>query len=134
VKLGRIRHLAPGPWFHSVDAGEYDRLYAAEVLAPLDPERVRGELLRLAQGRVPVLCCFERGPPATCHRALIAEWFEKAGITRRELGHEGRPIIRCRCRPPGCAEPHLVPGPGEAVEAGVAAGGCLAAATSRRPP
>jgi hypothetical protein len=31
-----------------------------------------------------------RRPPATCHRALVAEWFEKAGITCRELGHEER--------------------------------------------
>jgi hypothetical protein len=86
----RYPRLNPGPWFNSVDADEYDRLYAAEVLARLDPHRVRDELLRLADGRVPVLCCFERGPPATCHRALVAEWFEKAGITCRELGHEER--------------------------------------------
>jgi hypothetical protein len=86
----RYPRLNPGPWFNSVDADEYDRLYAAEILAPLDPHQVRDELLRLALGRVPVLCCFERGPPATCHRALVAEWFERAGITCRELGSEGR--------------------------------------------
>jgi hypothetical protein len=99
----RYARLNPGSWFNSVNADEYDRLYATEILARLDPAQVRDRLLELAGGRVPVLCCFERGPPATCHRALVAEWFERAGIVCRELGYEARadhplmlPLIRLR--------------------------------------
>jgi hypothetical protein len=85
-----FRKLAPGPWFHSVSTREYERLYRAQVLAPLDPREVAAQLLDLAGGRVPVMVCFERaGAEAWCHRALAAGWLSDAlGETVPEFGHE----------------------------------------------
>jgi hypothetical protein len=52
------RKLAPGPWFNTAPLNEYRRLYDIEIPGVLDAARVRDDLLRLADGRVPVLCCF----------------------------------------------------------------------------
>ena len=39
------RRLAPGPWFNSTASpAEYERLYRAEILAPLNPRDVAAEL------------------------------------------------------------------------------------------
>jgi hypothetical protein len=86
----RYTKLNPGPWFNSVSAEEYIRLYAAEILAPLDPQQVVDELHAIAGGRVPVLCCWERvGCGSWCHRALVAEWFERTlGLAVPEVGFE----------------------------------------------
>lgn len=77
-----FRKLAPGPWFNSVSAVEYYRLYKEEILAPLDPKKIAAELAAMSAGRVPVMLCYER--PARgewCHRAMAAEWLSNA------LGH-----------------------------------------------
>jgi hypothetical protein len=38
------RRLAPGPWFNSTSSPqEYERLYRAEVLAPLNPRQVAAD-------------------------------------------------------------------------------------------
>ena len=58
--------------------GEYRPRYEA-ILAKLDPDDVLGRLEEMAQGREPVLLCFEK-PPFTaghfCHRRMAAEWLE----------------------------------------------------------
>ncbi len=80
-----FRKLAPGPWFNSVSPEEYDRLYKAQILGPLDPRTVVAELTAMGNGRTPVLLCFERPGVAGdwCHRALAAEWLAEAlGPTR----------------------------------------------------
>jgi hypothetical protein len=84
------RKLQPGPWFNSVSTLEYDRLYKAEVLAPLDPAKVLTELEAIAGGKMPVLCCYERPDAGQwCHRALAAQWLSDAlGIRVPEFGHE----------------------------------------------
>jgi hypothetical protein len=51
---------------------DYERRYRAEVLAALDPARVRQEL-----GDDAILLCWER-PDAPCHRRLVARWLEEA--------------------------------------------------------
>jgi hypothetical protein len=92
------KRLAPGPWFHSVDLDEYRNRYQTEVLDQLDPVRVRDDLLRLADGRIAVLCCFEKvGPGMWCHRAMAAQWLAQAlEISVPEIGQENLPID---CRP-----------------------------------
>ena len=71
--------LAPGTWFNSVPRPEYERLYAAQLVA-LDPKQVVADLTALAGGHEPVLLCYER-PPFTetnwCHRRLVAAWLER---------------------------------------------------------
>lgn len=86
----RYAALAPGPWFASVSAGEFRRLYMAQ-LSGLDPEKVLLDLGALAGGLTPVLACFERPPPdpAWCHRGLVSAWlFDTLGIAVVEFGHE----------------------------------------------
>ena len=96
------RRLAPGPWFNSVGPEEYEHLYRTEILAPLEPHAVAGELVNLASGRIPVIVCFERaGGPGWCHRALAAAWLAEAlGQAVPELGAEDRPQHEHPLMPP----------------------------------
>jgi hypothetical protein len=85
------RKLAPGQWFHSAEPAEYLELYNREILAPLDPRVVAEELYTLAQGRIPVMLCFERAgkPGDWCHRAMAAQWLaEGIGQPVPEFDHE----------------------------------------------
>jgi hypothetical protein len=86
------RRLAPGEWFNSTTTAEFIKRYA-EILDQLDPHQVLHDLLRIADGKVPVLCCFERvGGPVWCHRSLAAAWLAKSlRIKVPEIGHEGLP-------------------------------------------
>lgn len=80
----------PGPWFKSVTPTTFRRLYLAQ-LETIDARQVLAELAGLANGRVPVLCCFEKAPAdrAWCHRALISAWLGDAlGARVVEYGHE----------------------------------------------
>ncbi len=80
------RKLAPGPWFNSVDADTYDRLFREEILGPLDPQQAWAELYALVAPHEPVLLCFERDPDG-CHRRMVAVWFERAlGVKIDETG------------------------------------------------
>lgn len=90
-----LRALAPGPWFRSCPTPEkYRERYFDEVLRHLDPARTVAKVSAIADGRTPVLVCFE--PPdavATgrgwCHRALISAWlFDALQLEVRELGME----------------------------------------------
>jgi Active DUF488-N3 subclade len=82
--------LAPGAWFKSVDANTFRARYMAQ-LGDLDARRVLEDLGRIAEGRIPVLLCFEKPPPdpTWCHRGLVAAWLQDTlGIAVYELGHE----------------------------------------------
>lgn len=73
--------LAPGKWFARVTLPVYLERYKEEVLDALDPLAVFGALERLADGKTPVLCCYETakeiGAGKTyCHRHLAAKWLE----------------------------------------------------------
>jgi hypothetical protein len=63
---------------------------------------VADQLLELAGGRGPVLCCFERvGGPQWCHRSLAAAWLSDGlGIAVPELGHEDLAQDQHPMRPP----------------------------------
>jgi hypothetical protein len=80
----------PGPWFKSVTATEFRRLYLAQLSA-LDPQDMLRDLAALAGGRTPALLCFERPPPneAWCHRGLVSAWLDETlGLRVVEYGHE----------------------------------------------
>lgn len=89
-----FRALAPGAWFNSVAPIEYLRLYDEEILSKLDPEKTKQNLLMIGDGRVPVLCCFERVADISagrkwCHRHIVAQWLEDTlGIEVPEVGAE----------------------------------------------
>jgi hypothetical protein len=77
--------LAPGKWFNSVSEEEYRRLFAAEILAPLDPQAMWDTLHAMASPHEPILLCWEE-PGAFCHRRLVASWFEeRLGVEVPEL-------------------------------------------------
>ena len=96
------RKLQPGPWFDSTDTAAFTELYHREVLHRLDPQRVLEELQQLADGKIPVLCCFERvGGPIWCHRAQAASWLaEGLGEPVPEIGFEHLPQDQHPLRPP----------------------------------
>lgn len=74
----RYPKLQPGKWFSSASPEEYQRLYADEVLRPLDPQRVADDLRRLADGKIPVLVCYEAPhKPDWCHRGLVSLWLKQ---------------------------------------------------------
>ena len=82
--------LMPGPWFNSVTATEFRRLYMTQLDA-LDPQTVLHDLAALARGRIPALLCFEKPPPnqAWCHRGLVSAWFsDRLHLRVAEYGHE----------------------------------------------
>lgn len=85
------RKLAPGPWFKSVDASEYQRLYFEEVLRRLDPATVVRELSEIAGGAPAALSCFERAHDVCfCHRAFVSAWLHDTTLSVvPELGREG---------------------------------------------
>jgi hypothetical protein len=100
------RKLAPGSWFNSVGAEEYDRLYRTEILDRLDPRLVAADLVAKAGGQIPVMLCFERpGRGQWCHRALAAEWLAEAlGHPVPEVGYEtlsqaDHPLLPAGLRP-----------------------------------
>ena len=88
----RYAKLNPGPWFRSIpDEREWAKRYREEILAPLDAQQTIDELLAMAEGRAPVLLCWEPPEPGDdhCHRGLVAAWlWEEARVTVCELGFE----------------------------------------------
>jgi hypothetical protein len=89
----RYSKLHPGPWFRSIaDERDWAKRYEAEILAPLDPQATVDELLAMADGRVPVLLCWEPPEPGDdyCHRGLVAAWLARTLKMTVELGQEGK--------------------------------------------
>jgi hypothetical protein len=89
--LAFYRPPAPGraAWAARGEDVTFCRHYAAQLVA-LDAGRVHDALMEFADGKVPVLCCWERvGGRSWCHRSLVAQWFaETLGLVVSELGHE----------------------------------------------
>lgn len=91
------RALAPGAWLFDPaykDYATYRERYFREILAPLDPQKVWGDLHVLADGHEPVLLCHEHLFKAGdwCHRRMVAEWLEQAlGMTVPEMVIEREP-------------------------------------------
>ncbi|CAN1721388.1 DUF488 domain-containing protein [Hyphomicrobium sp. 1Nfss2.1] len=90
----RYMKLAPGSWFNSVSPQEYQKRFQAEMLDRLDPERVVRELVDIADGKVPVLVCYEApDKPEWCHRGLVSLWLKQTiDLDVYELGFE-----QCGC-------------------------------------
>ena len=60
-------------------------------LEQLDPNAVLADIVRIADGKVPALLCFERPPPNPewCHRGLVSAWFsDKLGLRLVEFRRE----------------------------------------------
>ena len=95
--------LNPGKWFNSVSPTQYKQLYYDEVLNRLDPQRVVNELVQFADGKVPVLVCYEKPDDNQwCHRGLVSVWLkETIDLEVLELGLED-----CGC---GYSHPKLHP-------------------------
>jgi len=77
-------------------------LYRSEILGRLDPRVVADALLGLANGRIPVLLCYEQPVAGQwCHRAMAAEWLaETLGATMPEFGFESLPQHEHPLMPP----------------------------------
>ncbi|CFX24458.1 conserved protein of unknown function [Candidatus Filomicrobium marinum] len=94
MKAGYKRYLKlnPGPWFNSCRTPkEYFDRYYGEILKPLDSARTVEEILQLADGKIPVLVCFESIKPESgwCDRALVSTWLhDELGMEVCEFGHE----------------------------------------------
>jgi len=97
------RRLAPGVWFNSLTAPEFTRRYYEEILDLLDPQQVYDDIMRLADGKVAVLICWEKpnDPPHWCHRELAARWLsQELGIVVPEVGFETLTQDQHPLRPP----------------------------------
>jgi hypothetical protein len=86
------RPLQPGGWWADCASNEEFRERYFEILNKLDARQVVADLVRLADGKTPVLLCWE--PPTHsdewCHRGLAAAWLhDELGLEVREYGHEG---------------------------------------------
>jgi hypothetical protein len=84
------RKLQPGPGTLRLPPAEFTSHYLRDVLGKLDAQQVVDELLELADGKTPALCCFEQAHgPAWCHpwhRLRLAPpdaWPRGAGVRTR---------------------------------------------------
>jgi hypothetical protein len=87
-----FRKLQPPAGSLKLADGAFTERYYAEVLERLDPRKTVDELIAMADGKIPVLLCFEH-PTSTawCHRAMISAWFSATlGLEVPEYGREGR--------------------------------------------
>jgi hypothetical protein len=76
----------------AVTPTQYAAWYQTETLDRLDADETVAALQRSADGREPLLCCWERPeePGAWCHRALVSRWFQRElGLLVPEYGFEG---------------------------------------------
>ena len=48
-----------------------------KILSALDPHKVVADLVRIANGKTPCICCYEK-PGDPCHRHTVAEWLRAA--------------------------------------------------------
>ncbi|WP_132251341.1 hypothetical protein [Methylobacterium segetis] len=72
--MPKVAALAPGTWFRTAGTEEYRARYAAQ-LAALDPAEIVEQIDSLANGQIPVLCCYERlGSGDWCHRGYVSAW------------------------------------------------------------
>lgn len=87
-----IKALAPQEllikWWKSCEQTEENRKlyidkYIEQNLKNKDPHKLK-EILDIAcEGQIPVLLCYER-PDEFCHRQLVREWLNAAGIECEE--------------------------------------------------
>ncbi len=87
--------LAPKGYMMSrtMPAPVFDREYKKHVLGVCNQKAIVQQLERISDGQDIVLLCFER-LQKECHRALVAEWLNKAGFDVQEydLGENKKPV------------------------------------------
>ena len=66
----------------------YKQKYYETVLNATEPEEVAAKLKELADGKDVCLLCYEV-PEKFCHRHLVAEWLQNAGIACVEWDEDG---------------------------------------------
>ncbi len=66
----------------------YTQKYYETVLSEVEQEEIAAELKRLADGKDVCLLCYET-PENFCHRQLVAEWLNNAGIACVEWDEVG---------------------------------------------
>ena len=87
-----FKELAPSDsllrwWKSSTQNKEAEHIYIEryknEVLSCYTPRCVYQAIYNKANGKIPVLVCFEKD--GFCHRHLIAEWFKENGLSCEEM-------------------------------------------------
>lgn len=68
----RQKSLDPDNDFPAINEN-YTRRFVAERLTPLDANLVISDIEKMANGKIPVLLCYEN-PGSFCHRHLVAKW------------------------------------------------------------
>lgn len=66
------------------DDALYTERFKKEILDNLDANEVAKELTTLADGKPFCLMCYEKSG-SFCHRNIVAEWLQNAGIEIKEL-------------------------------------------------
>ncbi|TXN05930.1 DUF488 domain-containing protein [Methylobacterium sp. WL64] len=87
----RLPETFPGAWFQTARTEEYRARYA-QILGRLDPVDIVARIDQLAQGRIPVLTCYERPNAGQwCHRSFLSCWLcLHLGLVVEEYGLEGQ--------------------------------------------
>ena len=85
----RYKPLAPKytffmEWKKNRDNNYYIEHFNKEVLDKLDANEVVNDLLRLSNGRMFALVCYEK-PAEFCHRHLVADWLINNGYACDEF-------------------------------------------------
>lgn len=70
-------------WKQNHDNDFYIRCYKEQVLSHLSPKDVADTLYQMSGGSDVALVCYEK-PSDFCHRHLVAEWMNEAGILAQE--------------------------------------------------
>lgn len=82
--------LQPGEWWKSCASNEEFRQRYMEILGKLDPQKVVDDLVRLADGKTPVLLCWElTHSDDWCHRGLAAaRLHDELGLEVKEYNRQ----------------------------------------------
>lgn len=90
VSMARFLPLAPSKniLFRYKEDNDWDlyvRDFNKEILDTLNPKETYDQLRLLADGKDFALVCYEKDR-THCHRSLVGDWFEKAGMKVIEFG------------------------------------------------
>lgn len=74
-------------WWRASDKNEasrerYVRWYKRSILSGYDPRAIERIVKHIANGKIPVLICFEKD--GFCHRHIVADWLKENGIECEE--------------------------------------------------
>lgn len=88
----RFLFLAPSKqllYNRSLTDEAYEREYNKEVCSRLDPNFLRREIEKVANGHDVALLCYEK-PGEECHRHTLAKWMNEHGFNVMEFGAEAK--------------------------------------------